>query len=78
MALPTKVSDLSEVTNIATTDTFLVYVPTLPSNVAQTRQMYYNDLKNFAVNNFVIIGGVDGGNARSDNDFMMEFDGGAS
>ena len=40
--------------------------------------MYYNDLKNFAVNNFVIFGGVDGGNARSDNDFMMEFDGGAS
>tara|TARA_B100000085_G_C18465773_1_gene480914 strand:- start:802 stop:1038 length:237 start_codon:yes stop_codon:yes gene_type:complete len=76
MSLPKRVSELPEATAIATTDTFLSYVPTLPSNVEQTRQLYYNDLKNFAVQTFVIDGGVDGGNARSDNDFMMEFDGG--
>ena len=76
MALPKRVTELPEVTSIATTDTFLSYIPTLPSNVDQTRRLQYNDLKNFAVQTFVIDGAVDGGHSTSDNDFMMEFDGG--
>ena len=76
MALPTKISNLTEVTSIANSDTFLAYVPTLSSSVEQTRRLSYSDLKSFAVSNFVIFGAVDGGSAISDNDFMMEFDGG--